>query len=416
MIYSGHTPHQPMSATHAGTVGAPLVGLRVVEVSSYVATPLCGLLLCQLGAEVIRVEPIAGAPDRHRLPRAEDGTSLYWTGLNGGKRSFAIDLESDAGQEVVADLVCGEGVEQDRGGALLVSNTERYEVLSFEALRERRPDIVHAVLSGTREGGRAVDYTVQASSGFPTITGPNGSSAPVNSVVPAWDVVAGLYLAFGMLAAVHERERTGFGQQIRVALEDVAFATAGELGILAQAQLGDWDRQGSGNDVYGTFGRDFMTSDGIRFMLVILTDRHWVGILDVTGLAPGMDALAASLRVSFRDEAERFRHRRVIGALLEAWIEARSWAEVEVALQRARVLHAKYRTFDDLVSNGSEALADMPLFQKLVQPGAGEWLAPGSPLVMGERQFGPSPAPTVGSDTRAILEEFGLDVQKVAGS
>lgn len=142
--------------THEGI----LAGLRVVEISSYVATPLCGMTLAQLGADVVRVEPLGGAPDRTRWPLADSGTSLYWSGLNKGKRAIAVDLESAAARAGIADLIT-EG-----GPCVVVTNTARYAEFGYEKLSARRPDVVRALLEGRAGGGAAVDYTVQAATGF----------------------------------------------------------------------------------------------------------------------------------------------------------------------------------------------------------------------------------------------------------
>ncbi len=156
---------------------ALLAGLRVVELSAYVATPLCGLTLAQLGADVVRVEPLGGAADRTRWPLADSGTSLYWSGLNKGKRAVAVDLESEADRRRVADLIV------DGGPCVVVTNTERHADLGYAALSERRPDLIHVLLTGRADGGAAVDYTVQAATGFPLLTGTGPE--PVNHVVPA---------------------------------------------------------------------------------------------------------------------------------------------------------------------------------------------------------------------------------------
>src|SRR5215475_11313905 len=97
---------------------APLAGLRVIEVSSFVAAPLGGMTLAQLGAEVIRIDPPGGAPDTTRWPLSPDGKSLYWAGLNKGKRSVTLDLRSAAGQAAVADLIANSGPD---GGILLTN-------------------------------------------------------------------------------------------------------------------------------------------------------------------------------------------------------------------------------------------------------------------------------------------------------
>lgn len=99
--------------------GRPLEGIRVVDLSSFVASPLCGLTLAQLGAEVIRVDPVGGAADARRWPLSADGTSIYWTGLNRGKSSVALDLRSESGRRSLRGLVTAPGA----GGGILVTNS-----------------------------------------------------------------------------------------------------------------------------------------------------------------------------------------------------------------------------------------------------------------------------------------------------
>ena len=380
--------------------GQPLHGLRVVELSSYVATPLSGLTLAQLGAEVIRVEPLGGGADRGRWPLAANGASLYWAGLNRGKRAVEVDLTRPEGRRLVADLV----VEGGPGGGILVSNTERWPDLGFDALRARREDVVHVQLVGQRDGGTAVDYTVQAGTGFPLLTGPDGHGAPVNHVLPAWDVAAGLYLATGLLAADRHRNATGEGQEVRVALEDVALALAGSLGYLAEAQLGT-ERGRDGNHVYGTFGRDFTTSDGVRFMLVALTPRQWSDLLAMTGLHHVVDTLAPALGADFDTEDDRYRHRAVLGSLVAEWTGRHTWEQVSEALAGTRVLWSRYRSFADLAADDARLLREHPLFETVEQRGVGHYLAPGSPIVVDGAPAAPLPAPEVGEHTREVLTD-----------
>src|SRR5882757_1497149 len=131
--------------------------------------------------------------------------------MNKGKRAMAVDFSSEHGRELVADLIVGGG---PRGG-IVITNSERYPGLAYDALRARRPDLIHVHLTGRRDGGTAVDYTVQAMTGFPYLNGPRNVAQPVNNVLPAWDVAAGLYLAIGLLAAERHRLLTGEGQQVR---------------------------------------------------------------------------------------------------------------------------------------------------------------------------------------------------------
>lgn len=395
-----------MSASSPGGLQGPLHGLRVVELSSFVASPLCGLTLAQLGADVVRVEPMGGAADRGRWPLSPSGTSLYWSGLNRGKRAVEVDLGSEEGRRLVADLVVD-------GGGVLVTNTERWADLGFDALRQRRPDVVHVTLVGRRDGGTAVDYTVQAASGFPMVTGPKGHEAPVNHVMPAWDITAGLYLATGLLAAERHRARTGVGQQVRVALEDVALSVAGTLGYLTDAQLGS-RREREGNDVYGTFGTDFTTADGVRLMLVVLTQRQWTDLLSVTGLGRVVDELEQTLGADFTDEGERYRHRSALFGLLDSWFGRHHWDEVASALRRTRVLWSRYRTFADLAADDAAVLREHPLFDEVDQPGVGRYLAPGSPVLVGSDAVDPAVSPDVGEHTESVLAEaLGLTPEEL---
>lgn len=375
----------------AAETSGPLAGVRVLELSSYVATPLCGMTLAQLGADVIRVEPPGGAADRTRLPLAPTGTSYYWTGLNKGKRAIAVDLSSPEGQEVVATLAGETDV--------VIANAPYKGAVTAEALRERHPGLVHVRLSGTWGEKPAVDYLVQATSGIQALTGPREHAGPVNHVLPAWDIAAGLYLATGVLAALHRRRETGEGATVTLALEDVALATAGNLGLYTQAQCEGLDRARDDNYVYGTYGRDFVLGDGARIMLVVLTRRHWRSLLEVTGLTETVATLERSLDLDLDDESTRFEYREMISGLLAPWFSHQSVESVEEKLTARRILWSPYRSIEEAAHD----VEGNPLFQELDQPGIGRHLAPGSPLVFDGRRPQPRPAPTVGEDTDEVL-------------
>lgn len=368
-----------------------LAGLRVVEVSSFVAAPLGGMTLAQLGAEVIRVDPAGGGADIGRWPLAASGVSLYWAGLNKGKKSLTVDLRSERGRRLVADLVTEPG----EGRGILLTNAG---LLDDAALRARRPDLIHLRVLGRRDGGAAVDYTVNAAAGFPLVTGPAGYEGPVNHVLPAWDIACGLYAALGIAAAERRRARTGEGCLLRVALADVALAMAGNLGFLAEAQAGV-RRERIGNHLYGSFARDFACRDGERVMVVALTARHWRDLLAVTGTAKAVAALEEGLGADFTREGDRYTYREALAALLAPWFAARPVEEVAAALGGVSVLWDRYRSFTDLVPH----LGENPLMNEVDQPGAGRHLAPGSPLTVDGRTSPAVPAPVLGEHNGEIL-------------
>lgn len=376
---------------------APLAGLRVIEVSSFVAAPLGGMTLAQLGAEVIRVDPLGGAADQTRWPLAPNGKSLYWAGLNKGKRSVTLDFRSDSGRATLRELVANSG---DDGGIVLTNAA--FPWLSYEVLSQHRPDLIHLRITGRYDGGAAVDYTVNAGVGFPLATGPENLDGPVNHVLPAWDVATGLYAATGILAAERHRRRTGEGRAITLPLADVALAVTGHLGFLAEAGLGA-GRPRIGNHLYGGFARDFRTDDGACVMVCVLTARHFRDLAAATGLTDTFSELAKAFGADFSSDGDRYEHREVIAALLAPWFARHTAREISEALGGTSVLWERYRTFTELAAD--PALARNPLVRLIDQPGIGEVLATGIPLAQAGTGH-VKPAPELGADTAAVLAEL----------
>lgn len=377
---------------------APLAGLRILEISSFVAAPLGGMTLAQLGAEVIRVDPIGGGADVTRWPLAPSGASLYWTGLNKGKRSVTLDFRSPDGRETLQRLVANSGPD----GGIVLTNAA-YPWLSYEELEKRRPDLIHLRITGRHDGAPAVDYTVNAAMGFPLVTGDEGSRNPVNHVLPAWDVACGLYAAVGLLAAERHRRRTGQGRAITLPLADVALAVTGHLGFLAEARLTGTGRPRIGNHLYGSFARDFRTEGGDSVLIVTLTARHFHDLARVTGLTETFAELQQLLGADFAKDGDRYAHREVIAALLAPWFARHTVDDIAAAFAGTSVLWERYRTFADVAAD--PGLLDNPLVELIDQPGAGQVLATGIPLAQ-PGTGGVSPAPALGADTAAVLTEL----------
>jgi 2-methylfumaryl-CoA isomerase len=383
----------------------PLAGVRIVEISSFVAVPLAGMTLAQLGAEVIRVDPIGGAADYHRWPLTDDGESIYWAGLNKGKRSVAADMRSSDGQDLVQRLIAGSGV--------LITNVAGREWHSYDVLTRLRPDLIHVEVSGRADGGTGVDYTVNASIGFPMVTGPAELATPVNHVLPAWDVTCGIYTALAVVAALRHRDATGQGQRISIPLENVALATAGNLGFFTEVMINGTARQRIGNSVYGQYGQDFTSSDGASFMIVALTGRHFRDLAELTGTTKAVAALAETLEADLADEGQRYEHRDALFGLFNEWFSQHTAQEITDALSASSVLWDRYRTFDEAARG--ERVTSNPMFTKLDQPRIGEYLAPGLPMSFGGVYPAAAVAPALGDDTTAVLGEWlGLGADDIA--
>ncbi len=378
-----------------------LTGLRVIEGSAFVAAPLGGMTLAQLGADVIRFDPIGGGLDYKRWPVTKDGShSLFWTGLNKGKRSIAVDFRTPRGQELLTRLICAPG--PDAG--IFSTNFPAKGWISYDALSQHRTDLIMVNLVGRRDGGSEVDYTVNPALGFPAVTGPADSAAPVNHVFPAWDVITGQMIAVALLAAERHRSRHGAGQLVTLALKDVGLAMLGHLGMIAEVMVNDEDRTRHGNYLFGAFGRDFVTRDGGRAMVVGLTDMQWNTLVKATGIADAVRELGAALGLDLAEEGSRFRAREEIALLLTPWFAERSMAEVRTSLDAARVTWSPYRTVREAIAQDVDLSLANPMFGMLNQPGVGNTLAAGSPMDFSKISRVPvAPAPLLGQHTDEIL-------------
>ena len=389
-------PEQPAAP------GAILDGLRVVEASAFVAAPLGGMTLGQMGADVIRIDPPGGGLDMRRWPVTSDNVSLFWCGLNKSKRSVVLDLSRPEGRELAMALICAPG--KDAG--LLLTNFPARGFLDYETLTKRRHDLIQLTITGDRQGGSAVDYTINPRMGLPFLTGPADAAQVVNHVLPAWDLITGNMAVSALLAAERHRNRTNQGQHMRLALEEAALAVMGHLGFIAQAQLGQV-RERVGNDLYGAFGRDFLTQDGVRIMVVGLTPKQWQGLCQATGLQDEMLQLAQDLKLDFRREGDRFMARDAIADLLGAWLLQHDLSDIAPAFNAHGVCWSIYQTVTQLVAHDPACSTENPMFAQVTQPGVGGYLTPGLPVSFsGFKRNPPRPAPNLGQHTEEVMIEL----------
>lgn len=381
-----------------------LKGMRIVEAASFIAAPSCGLHLLQLGAEVVRIDQIGGGPDFFRWPRTA-GASLYWEGLNKGKKSIAVDLGSPQGRELVTSLITAPG--RDRG--LFLTNFPAAGFLSYERLKAKRDDLIVLRVMGRPDGTPAVDYTINAAIGIPQMTGPASlGDEPVNHVLPAWDLLAGAYAAFTLLAAERHRRDTGQGQEIRVPLSDVAMASLGHLGQIAETVFSGADRPRYGNELFGAFGRDFLTRDGRRIMIVAITQRQWSGMIEVLGIGEAVDRAEKAAGVSFaRDEGVRFEHRETLNPLVAAAICGRDYGELTAALDAAGGCWGPYRTLSQALADDPDLSDQNPVFAAVKHPGGPAYLTPGAAATFSGAERGvPGRSPVLGEHTDEVLADL----------
>ena len=384
-----------------------LSGLSLVEVSSFVASPTAGLYCAQMGAEVIRVDQIGGGLDYDRYMLTREGRSLSWENLNRAKKSVAVDMRSGEGRELVQELA--------RATGQLITNVPENSFLSHAVLKQTRKDMITVRIMGWGDGRQAMDFTVNAASGYPLMTGPAEWDAqdapPVNQLLPAWDFITGAYTAFAMLAALRHRDASGEGSEVRIPLGDVAIGTVANSGAMAEMLYRGGDRQRLGNAIWGAFGRDFRSRDGKRFMVAALTPKQWAGLVEAFDVTGEIAALEQARGVSFAtSDHNRFTHREELFALFQRVADTMDYADLAPRLAAAGTTFERYRTMYE-ASTDPDLVTNNPLFgPSPANPSGLDYPAPGPFANLPEQDRAPpSPAPFLGAHSEEVLaERLGL--------
>ena len=381
--------------------------LSIIEASSFVASPTAGLYCAQMGAEVIRVDHTAGGLDYDRYMLTREGRSLSWENLNRAKKSVALDLRSAEGRELLVELAARTGN--------LITNLPERSFLSHDAIATKRANLVSVRIMGWHDGRQAMDFTVNAASGYPLMCGPAewdpADAPPVNQVLPAWDFITGAYCAFALLAAIRRRDATGEGSELRVPLGDVAIGTMANSGAMAEMLYRGSARARLGNAIWGAFGRDFRSRDGKRFMVAALTPKQWDGLVAAFGIAEQIGALEEECGVRFADgDKPRFDHRERLFALFQAASDAMDWSELETRLAAETCTFERYRTMHE-AANDPVLVANNPLFgPSPANPSGCAYPATRSfANIPGQEAGDPAPAPYLGQHTEEVLaQRLGL--------
>ena len=377
----------------------PLAGIRAVEFVHMVMGPTCGLILADLGADVIKVEPVDGDHTRKLVASGAGFFSTY----NRNKKSLAVNLKSPDGREIVKRLVGTADVliENFKPGGM--------EALGFryDALAQENPRLIYCALKGFLDGPyenrTALDEVAQMMGGLAYMTGPTGQ--PLRAGASVNDVMGGMFGAIAILAALQERGRTGRGQLVKSALfENNAFLVGQHMleGLVSGKEVKPMPDRVRAWAVYDVF----TTADGGQVFVGVVTDTQWKIFCEAFGLQELLadDSLATNPR---RVEA-RSRIIPIVSTAFGRMTKAELMAKCEELNLPFAPISKPADLFDDVHLNSSGGLAEVTL------PSGQRTKVPAMPIMMDGRRYGTRlDLPKVGSHTRELLADLGYTPEQI---
>jgi crotonobetainyl-CoA:carnitine CoA-transferase CaiB-like acyl-CoA transferase len=383
----------------------PLAGYRVLDLTTFLSGPFCTQVLADLGAEVVKMEAPEGDSSRGIPPHFVGDDSAYFLGINRSKRSIVVDMKQPDGLALAKRLI---------GAADVVVENYRPGVaarigLHVEALRAAHPKLIWAAISGFGQTGPwkdrpAYDMIVQALSGVMSLTGEPGRPA-VRLGIPAGDMVAGMYAAIAINAALADRERSGVGRVIDISMLDCQLAMLSYQSSYALIAGTTPQPQGARHDSIPTY-RSFVARDGRELVVTANTERMWRGLCQ----ALGCEALLADPR--FANGGARLENKLALWPLLEQAFLARDAAAWIEPLAAQGVPVALIKTVPEALQDARESGREM--ITPMTGPDGQRIEVVGNPIKFAGAATPPaSYPPALGGDGDAVLRDWlGADPEQ----
>jgi crotonobetainyl-CoA:carnitine CoA-transferase CaiB-like acyl-CoA transferase len=374
----------------------PLTGLKVVDMTRILSGPFCTMMLADFGADVIKVEPPRG-DDTRRIGIQGDCENPYFVNMNRNKRSIAVDLRTDEGKEIIRRLAKTADVVTENFRPGVMDNMG----LGYAALKKINPGIIYAAVNGFGNTGPykdrpAFDFIAQAMSGFMSVNG-NEDMDPIRAGIPITDTIAGLYAAFGILAALRRREQTGQGEEVQTAMVDgmISMLTFASSAYFATGNLPP--RTGNDHMVVSPYGV-FQTANG-PLAVAPSTEKTWLSLCKV------LDLEHLITDPKFDTNKKRIEHRKEINRIVNEKMRALPRDEWMQRFNQAGVPCGPINNLKEVFSDPQVLHQEMVLESN--QP-TGPVRMPGFPVKL---SCAPArlrrPSPQIGEHNREILLEAG---------